>query len=372
MSVQTLTIGVFGLARGGHLAAIAASLPGVRVVAGCDASAGRRDTFRASHPDAVLAPTYADLLALRFDVLILASFCPDHGPQAVQALQAGKHVLSEVTAFHTPAEGVALVEAVEQGDRLYMMAENTCFRARALEARRLVREGFLGEFLYGQCEYIHDIRPLMRNPDGTAHWRAWLPPTFYTTHPLGELLTITGERPASVTGTGIWDRVPGSANPMDYGAFLVTTASGAQVHVAASFASARDGQWLSLQGTEGVIESARWGDRNALLLHQHGVGAPDVPASSYLADYPAEMAHAAASGHGGADYWPVYYFVRAVRDGVPPPMDVYDACDFTLPGIMAYRSALLGGMPQAVPDWRDVQTRDRYRQDTASPPRVAR
>lgn len=67
------------------------------------------------------------LFASDIDAVVLASYCPDHAPQAVRALRAGKHVLSEVTAFHTVAQGVALARAVEETGLTYMMAENTCY-----------------------------------------------------------------------------------------------------------------------------------------------------------------------------------------------------------------------------------------------------
>lgn len=369
---RPVTVGVVGLGRGGHLADIAAALPGVRVVAGCDAAGPLAAAFSARYPEARLTPTFDALLDVPFDVLILASYCPDHGPQAVRALQAGRHVLSEVTAFHTPAEGVALVEAVEASGRHYMMAENTCYRARTFEARRLLREGALGTFVYGQCEYVHDIRGLMHNADGSPHWRGWLPPTYYTTHPLGEMLTIAGARPVAVSAQGVFGRMPGSANPLDMGAMLVTLDNGGVVHALASFAAGRDSQWLSIYGTAGVVESDRWGDRNLLHVRLGAAAGREAELRTYLATYPEQPAAAAHAGHGGSDFFPVYHFLRAVRGEGPLPMNVYDACDYTLPGIMAYRSAVAGGTTLEVPDLRDPATRERYRGDRLAPPRADR
>ena len=45
-------------------------------------------------------------------------------------------------------------------------------------------------------------------------------------------------------------------------------------------------------------------------------------------------------------------FVRAVLQGKGSPIDVYRMCDYTLPGILANRSAELGGQPIAIPDIR--------------------
>lgn len=122
--MNEITVGLYGTGRGANLASYFASHADVEIVAGCDASDAVLMGFAARFPKAGLFKNYPELLAQGFDVLILASYCQDHGPDAIQALQAGKHVFSEVTAFHTPAEGVALVEAVEQCSRVYMLAEN--------------------------------------------------------------------------------------------------------------------------------------------------------------------------------------------------------------------------------------------------------
>jgi predicted dehydrogenase len=369
VSEQGITIGVLGAGRGAHLAALAASLPGVRVVAGCDREPERLAAFRGRFPAARATADWEALLGEPFDVLILASDCPDHGPQAVAALEAGKHVLSEVTAFHTPAEGVALVEAVERTGRLYMMAENTCYRARAGEARRLVASGDLGEFVYGHCEYVHDIRRLMRGPSGAPHWRGWLPPVYYTSHPLGEMLSILGARPASVSALAVGGVMGGSPNPMDLGAMLVRLDNGGLVHVVASFAAARDSQWLAIYGTRAMLEADRWGDGATLRVRRESPDGTSGHEPSAVIAPPAPTAEEAGAGHGGSDYYPVRLFLQAVAEGTPPPMDVYTACDYTLPGIMAYRSSCRWGVPLEVPDLRDPAARDRYRADDAGPPR---
>ncbi|MGC9320495.1 MAG: hypothetical protein ACP5KN_20850, partial [Armatimonadota bacterium] len=47
-----------------------------------------------------------------------------------------------------------------------------------------------------------------------------------------------------------------------------------------------------------------------------------------------------------------YYFTRALLDDRPVPIDVYRMCDYTVPGIIAARSAEQGGQPMTVPDMR--------------------
>ncbi len=64
------------------------------------------------------------------DAVVLANYFHEHAPFAVKAFAAGKHVMSECAACHTPAEGVALARAFEAAkDRVYMFAENYPFMA---------------------------------------------------------------------------------------------------------------------------------------------------------------------------------------------------------------------------------------------------
>ncbi|MBP5182409.1 MAG: hypothetical protein J6331_05220, partial [Lentisphaeria bacterium] len=69
------------------------------------------------------------------------------------------------------------------------------------------------------------------------------------------------------------------------------------------------------------------------------------------------------AGHGGGDFWELYYFARQIVTGEKAPWDVYAASDVTRAGIQALRSALSEGEPMEIPDFRKKEVRDRYRSD---------
>ena len=58
------------------------------------------------------------------------------------------------------------------------------------------------------------------------------------------------------------------------------------------------------------------------------------------------------TGHGGTDLKVARHFTEALLAGKPPPIDVYRGIEYSLPGIIANKSAELGGVPLAVPDLR--------------------
>ena len=88
---------------------------------------------------------------------------------------------------------------------------------------------------------------------------------------------------------------------------------------------------------------------------------------------PEEMEAAKQSGHGGSDFYSMYNFVEKIL-GNPDTdvIDVYEAMDMYLPGIFAYRSILKGSIPMAIPNLRNKEERDQYRNDTmCTDPKVA-
>ena len=58
------------------------------------------------------------------------------------------------------------------------------------------------------------------------------------------------------------------------------------------------------------------------------------------------------ASHGGADYYPMYYFADAILNDKTPPMDVYRAVETAAPAILAAESARQGGILLEVPDFR--------------------
>ena len=80
-------------------------------------------------------------------------------------------------------------------------------------------------------------------------------------------------------------------------------------------------------------------------------------------EWPALAEIANTAGHGGGDFWELYYFARQILTGEAAPWDIYKSCDVTLAGIMAVRSQENNGMPVEIPDFRKKEDRDRYRND---------
>lgn len=61
------------------------------------------------------------------------------------------------------------------------------------------------------------------------------------------------------------------------------------------------------------------------------------------------------AGHGGGDYFEVRDFVDSILHDTQPPIDVFTALDFTVPGLVSEESINHGGVPLPVPDFRTMQ-----------------
>lgn len=372
---KKLRLGIWGLGRGLHLVSTARQV-NVEIVAGCDFNPRFLDLFRTQIPQGQFTENADEFLSWDFDAVLLATFCPSHAGDAIRCLRAGKHVLSEVTAFHTLAEGVQLVEAVERSGLVYQMAENYPYTAHNRWLARKWREGLFGSLQYAEYSYIHDCLDLAYTYiDGSPvqpghtlhHWRSWLPWHYYCTHSLGPVMVITGQRPVRVVSLPGSQRLAG--HPMEPPAGLSGMASsllemdngGIVRNLMGGCTNDRDAKFL--YGTRGAAMILD----GALSLRLGGRGHSRNFRVEPQEDEIGRLA--SSSGHGGGDFWTLYHFANQILHQVAPPCDIYTAADMTIPGIQAYRSALAGGIPQIIPNFRDPAVREAYRDDHFAPSR---
>ncbi len=371
-----IRIGVIGGGRGESLL-YGAQAAGMEVVAICEQYEPLAERLvRRLAAAGVKVEVYRDfdrMLEHELDAVVLANYATEHCDFAIRALRAGKHVLSECMAVSTLAEAVRLAEAVEASDRVYMLAENYPFSANNLEMKRLFREGLIGDFIYGEGEYVHPINPDEFAPlaTGLDHWRTWIPVTYYCTHSMGPVMQITGTRPVAVNGFV----VPRNDNDPWHGeditrcddtSVLMCTMDNGAVAKIVPWSKMRDhGNRVRICGNKGTLEHNQGEGLLRIALANPGAGQSGYTLTS--PPFPAEMVEAAKHGHGGGDFGTNYFFAKAIREGSAPVIDVYQALDMTLIGILGYRSALNGNVRLEVPDFRNKALRDQYRNDDWTP-----
>ena len=115
------------------------------------------------------------------------------------------------------------------------------------------------------------------------------------------------------------------------------------------------------------MESDRWGEGvSRVHLFQEGsaLTGQDIAYNPRPA-VDTELSRSVGS-HGGGDFYTMHYFLEKLLDrpGGSEVIDVYQALDMALPGILGYKSILHGNQPFEVPDFRSPAAREAYRNDT--------
>lgn len=362
---REIKVGVIGVFRGMSFVGNAA-LSGMKLVALCDK--WEEKLYSVDVGEGVVRYTdYDEFLKHDMDAVILANYFHEHAPFAIKALRAGKHVLSETICNFTIGEGVELCEAVEETGLIYMLAENYPYTKFNQELRRLYQSGELGTVTYAEGEYNHpmsheDVEAIMPTAD---HWRRWLRPGYYCTHALAPLMYITELMPKSVMGLTVCPSgVRGFAAliQMDEGAVFRIIGGGMPGH----------SNFYRVHGTRGAAEIKRgpgyFGPEQVRVWHDPW----DVPENTptervYVPSWPYNADLAEKAGHGGGDFWVDYHFAEAIRTGTQPFLDVYRGVAMSSVGILLWRSAQSGGMPQEIPDFKDKIARERHRNDNYRP-----
>lgn len=374
--MDKVKIGVFGVARGTTMIRYCETSSNAKVVAICDKweEGLNRKKEELNDPNITYYTSFDAFIRHDMDAVVLANYANEHALFAIRCLQAGKHVFSEVLPVQTLREAVELVETVEKSGKIYAYGENYCYMAAPLEMKKLYRAGKLGTFEYGEGEYMHNcesIWPRITQGD-PEHWRNNMYANFYCTHSLGPLLHITGLRPVSVTGY----ELPFNTRMARMGAKagnaaveMVTLENGAVVKSLHGIGCSKNSIWYSIYGSLGRLESSRedaeYGACERIFTNLDRFEGECFSRPNTYRPGADEPSQSTGWGHGGSDFFSMFNFVEKILGHEADVIDVYEALDMFLPGLLGYRSVLNGGIPQQIPDFRDAATREKFRNDTA-------
>ena len=375
--MKKIRIGVLGGYRGSSMINYCKKAEDAEVVAICDKSLEVLDAQRENAEGLNIAfyDNFEEFIEHDMDAVVLANYANEHAPFAIKALKKGFHVFSEVLPCQTMKEAVELIETVEETGLIYAYGENYCYMPAPYEMKKLYRQGKIGEFEYGECEYIHNCEPIWHSITygERDHWRNNMYSTFYCTHSLGPIIHITGLRPVSVVGfEGMKNErnLRSGAKGGQYGIEMVTLENGGLVKSINGFLY-KDSIWYSVYGAKGRMECGREDAMDGHIAKiyinkdEYDGGYETGSLRSYFPDH-GMSDKAAGFGHGGSDFYSMYFFINKILgDENADTIDVYEALDMFLPGMFAFRSVLDGGIPKEIPNLRDKAEREKWRNDTA-------
>jgi predicted dehydrogenase len=301
-----------------------------------------------------------------------------HVPICLEAMNTGKHAATEVPAALTIAECWQLIETSENTGRHCIMMENCNYDREEMMILNMVKKGLLGEPLHARCGYLHDLRAVKHDMDGEGVWRRAHSMTtngdLYPTHGLGpvaQCLDInrgnyfdnlvsfsTKSRGLSLYAVENFGHESPPANEKfvlgDVVSTLISTKRGETILVTHDTSSPRPySRDILVQGTGGIVQKYP-----TPVIHIEGKS--EGHGWEDLENYKEEFYHplwkqmeekAAGAGHGGMDYLEDYRLINALRNGLEPDMDVYDAAVLSAVTELSAKSIAGGNLPVGFPDF---------------------
>ena len=166
-----IRFGMIGVGmQGNWLLSESIRLPGVECAAACDLYDGRhtlaREIVRADLP---VTRRYQALLDDKTIDCIVAAV-PDHWHKqvVVDAVSAGKDIYCEKPMSHTPADGVAMVDAAKQTGRMVQIGSQRVSSQVCAKAKELIAQGTLGDLML--------VEGWLGRNDPTGAWQYPPPP----------------------------------------------------------------------------------------------------------------------------------------------------------------------------------------------------
>ncbi len=335
------------------------------------------------------SPSLEDLCNTDVDAVALFTQNWLHAPQAIAALDAGKHVYSAVPSSISIEETRDLVAAVERSGRIYMLGETSYYYPGVIYCRQRFQNGDFGRIVYGEAEYFHDwdhgLYDVARWRGG-AQWKdtAGIPPMYYPTHSTSQIISVTGAHMLGVSCQGFKDehedgiyRANQWQNPFSNQSALFSMSDGSSCRISEFRRIGHPGcVRFSLWGTQGSFEDNAGAkvwltkDRQATqsLDERLDTDRQPSPAQGSMGKVNSEDGtHRGVSsvhsterlpasfiglpnGHAGSHQFLVDDFARACTSGQTPPNSVWDAARYVLPGLVAHQSAMQGGALLDIPD----------------------
>ena len=356
---ERVRIGIVGLGFGAEFIPIYQRHPDAEMLAICQRNEETLHQIGDAFGVERRYTSYAEMLAdPDLDAVHINTPIPDHAPQTLAGLRAGKHVACTVPMATTVEECEQIVATARDVGKNYMMMETVVFSREFLYVQDLVRSGELGriQFLRGAHQQEMAGWP--------GYWEG-LPPMHYATHAVSPLLALAGKQAEYVhcLGSGqISDELTGKyGSPFAVESALIKLRdSSLSAEITRSlFETAREYvesfdvygdklsfEWEQVAGEHPVIH--RGEDASRVEVPDYADRLPEgiqryTTKGVYDDDENEHLSFTQGSGHGGSHPHLAHEFVRSIVEGRKPLVDEEIAGNWTCVGICAHESAMAGG-----------------------------
>ncbi|MBM3262082.1 MAG: Gfo/Idh/MocA family oxidoreductase [candidate division Zixibacteria bacterium] len=321
----------------------------------CDIRPHRAEQAAHKHE---ISRTYSSFEAMledkTIDLVVIGT--PDHlhAGQAIQAMEAGKHVLSEIPAAYEILELERLVALEEKTGLIYAMGNEVRWFPYLEAAKKMAEEGFWGNIFHSEAGYLHNLRMeghRLREPEtDEPHWR-FDPKRPQTTflgggpHAFDTLRWLTSEKNwVEVFAYGNVPYVQGHPELANTIA-LLKGASGLLSKVETSYAMTRPYcLYFNLFGDRGTFETSRQAFEGIYFTEK----IPYMNRMEKLAVPYASRSGHDTSVHGSSEIHMVRDVIDAIRQDRPAAICAREAARSIAPAICAYES-IRTGLPVKIP-----------------------
>src|SRR5215831_2182801 len=152
MRARKINVAIVGLGFGAEFIPIYQRHPNANMYAICQRTRKKLDAIGDAFGVEKRYTDYDQLLKdPNIDAVHINSPIPDHAPQSIAALKAGKHVASTVPMGTSVEECRRIVEEQRRSGKVYMMMETVVYSREYLFVKELYDKGELGrlQFLRG-------------------------------------------------------------------------------------------------------------------------------------------------------------------------------------------------------------------------------
>ncbi len=375
MKSSKIRIAVVGLGFGAEFVPIYLAHPDVRSVAICDSNPDRLRSTAAKFGIRQQFNDFEEVVqSPEIDAVHLVSGIPDHARQALAVLRSGKHCACTVPMATSLADLQAIVAAVRESGRNYMMMETAVYTRQFLYAKELRDRGEFGRIQFLRGAHYQDME---RWP---PYW-AGLPPMWYATHAVSPLLAIAQTRAVKVHCFGSGEmredlkKPYGNPHPIETAIYQMETPGLCAEVTRSLFHCARQYMESFVVYGENACYEWQMETENPRLLRMSPVipgqvrsVSEEIPEPPDRADllppavgrftkrfvYGEDEHHLSfeqGGGHHGSHPHLVHEFVRSIIEQRQPWIDAVTAANWTAAGICAHESAMAGGKEVLIPEF---------------------